>query len=58
MVLAVEAEGLAALAWEPSRGGELFPHLYGALPLAAVEAVTPAPLGPDGIPDLGELDGS
>lgn len=26
-----EAELGAALAWEPSRGGELFPHLYGPL---------------------------
>ena len=24
------------LKWEPSRGGALFPHLYGDLPLAAV----------------------
>jgi len=24
-----------ALRWEPSRGGDLFPHLYGPLPLAA-----------------------
>nr|AHZ45684.1 DUF952 protein [uncultured bacterium] len=26
----------AALKWEPSRGGALFPHLYGDLPLSAV----------------------
>ena len=25
-----------ALRWEPARGGELFPHLYGPLPLRAV----------------------
>ncbi|MEP6918187.1 MAG: DUF952 domain-containing protein [Acidobacteriota bacterium] len=25
--------------WEPSRGGALFPHLYGPLPLSAVRAV-------------------
>ena len=30
------------LRWEPSRGGLLFPHIYGDLPLAAVRAVTPA----------------
>ncbi|HZW17088.1 MAG TPA: DUF952 domain-containing protein [Brevundimonas sp.] len=24
-----------ALRWEPSRGGDLFPHLYGPLPVAA-----------------------
>jgi len=37
-----------ALRWEPSRGGALFPHLYGALELAAVTRVEPLPLGPDG----------
>lgn len=30
------------LRWEPSRGGLLFPHIYGELPLDAVRAVTPA----------------
>ena len=37
-----------ALRYEPSRGGALFPHLYGPLPLAAVDRVEPLPLGPDG----------
>ncbi len=37
-----------ALRWEPSRGGALFPHLYGPLPLAAVRSVEPLPLGADG----------
>jgi uncharacterized protein (DUF952 family) len=37
-----------ALKWEPSRGGALFPHLYGALDFAAVTKVEPLPLGPDG----------
>ena len=37
-----------ALRREVSRGGALFPHLYGVLPLSAVAAVTPLPLGPDG----------
>ena len=37
MLLAIEGDTLgAALRWEPSRGGELFPHLYGALPIASV----------------------
>ena len=36
-----------ALKWEPSRGGALFPHVYGDLPLAAVQWVEPLPLGPD-----------
>jgi uncharacterized protein (DUF952 family) len=26
--------------WEPSRGGQLFPHIHGLLPLAAVVSVT------------------
>lgn len=38
----------AALAWEPSRDGVLFPHLYGPLDVNLVELVDPLPLGPDG----------
>ena len=37
-----------ALRWEPSRGGQLFPHLYGVLSLSAVIRIDPLPLGPDG----------
>ena len=56
VVLEIEASDLGeALVWEPSRGGDLFPHLYGYLPVAAVLAVTQAPLGDDGVPKLGEL---
>lgn len=36
------------LRWEVSRGGQLFPHLYGDLPVAAVTRVTALTLGPDG----------
>ncbi len=37
LLVAVDADALGeTLKWEPSRGGELFPHLYAALPLAAV----------------------
>ena len=46
----------AALRWEPARGGALFPHLYGPLPLEAVRGVDDLPLGPDGahvFPPLG-----
>ncbi|GAA1765382.1 DUF952 domain-containing protein [Luedemannella helvata] len=32
-----------ALRWEPSRGGDLFPHLYAPLPVSAVTAVIPLP---------------
>jgi uncharacterized protein (DUF952 family) len=49
VLVAVEAETLGpTLKWEPSRGGALFPHLYGDLPIAAVAWVRPLPLGPDG----------
>lgn len=37
-----------ALRWEASRGGDRFPHLYGALGVAAVHGVDPLPLGPGG----------
>lgn len=36
------------LRWEPSRGGRLFPHLYGRLPLSAVSRVEALPLSPGG----------
>lgn len=37
LLLAVAADALGdSLKWEPARGGDLFPHLYGALPVAAV----------------------
>lgn len=49
VLVAVEAEALGeALRYEPSRGGDLFPHLYGDLSLGAVRAVHDLPLGPDG----------
>ena len=45
MLLALEADALgAALKWEPSRGGALFPHLYGPLRLADVLWARPLPL--------------
>ncbi len=34
--VAVESLPADALRWEPSRGGQLFPHLYAALPWASV----------------------
>lgn len=42
LLVAVAADTLE-LRWEPSRGGDLFPHLYGALPLTAVRRVSPLP---------------
>ncbi len=56
VVLAIEADDLGeALVWEPSRGGDLFPHLYGHLPVTRVLAVSEAPLAQDGVPQLGDL---
>lgn len=56
VVLTIVADTLGdRLKWEPSRGGDLFPHLYGPLDPALVIAVTPAPLGADGVPDLSDL---
>ncbi|HET9717194.1 MAG TPA: DUF952 domain-containing protein [Pseudolabrys sp.] len=44
------------LKWEPSRGGDLFPHLYGPLIAADVLGVDPLPLGPDGLHRFPPLD--
>jgi uncharacterized protein (DUF952 family) len=54
VLVAVSTAGLD-LRWEPSRGGDLFPHLYDELPLGAVRWVKPLPLAADGrhqFPDL------
>lgn len=55
LVAVEEAELGDALRYEASRGGDLFPHHFGTLPLSAVRWVRPLPLGPDGrhrFPDL------
>jgi uncharacterized protein (DUF952 family) len=49
VLLEVDAMALGTdLKWEASRGGQLFPHLYGALAVSAVAAEFDLPLGPDG----------
>jgi uncharacterized protein (DUF952 family) len=49
VLLAVDPERLGEqLRWEQSRGGELFPHLYGPLDLAHVISVQPLELQEDG----------
>jgi uncharacterized protein (DUF952 family) len=48
LIVAVDEEALS-LRWEPSRGGELFPHVYGPLSLDAVRWVRALPLGDDGV---------
>ncbi len=48
VMLTVNAGRLGdALKWEKSRGGALFPHLYGPLPLSAVLRADVMGLGPD-----------
>ncbi len=57
VLLAVEPALLgAALRWEPSRSGALFPHLYGALPISAVQWTKDLSPGTDGIHILPPLD--
>lgn len=56
LLVAVPADALGeALRWEPSRGGDLFPHLYGSLPVTLAVSVTPMPLGADGRPIVPDL---
>jgi uncharacterized protein (DUF952 family) len=44
LLVAVDAGALGgALKWETSRGGDLFPHLYGALSFKAVRWTRPLP---------------
>jgi uncharacterized protein (DUF952 family) len=58
VLAAVDADALGpALRWEPSRGGDLFPHLYAPLPLAAVRWTRALPLGDDGRHVFGDIDG-
>ncbi|MBB4953131.1 uncharacterized protein (DUF952 family) [Agrobacterium vitis] len=50
LLIAVDAASLGEdLVFEPSRHGDLFPHLYGPLPLAAVLWQKPLVLGSDGL---------
>ena len=56
VVLEVEADDLGeSLRWEPSRGGQLFPHLYAPLEASQVRAVRAAPLDASGVPTIGDL---
>ncbi|MCB2116381.1 MAG: DUF952 domain-containing protein [Rhodobacteraceae bacterium] len=49
VLVAVRPEALgAALKWEPSRGGALFPHLYRPLSLSEVAWDKSLPLGASG----------
>jgi uncharacterized protein (DUF952 family) len=57
IVAAIDPEKLQVpLAWETSRGGALFPHLYAALPMSAVAWVKPLPMLADGSHDFSGID--
>jgi uncharacterized protein (DUF952 family) len=48
-VAAIDLDALGdAVKWEESRGGQLFPHIYGALPLEVVIAYGPLERDDDG----------
>jgi uncharacterized protein (DUF952 family) len=56
LVVGFDAEALGpGLKWEPSRGGDLFPHLYGPLDPALAVEERGAPLDADGQIQLGAL---
>lgn len=55
VIIAIDADALGpALKWEPSRGGALFPHLYGPLDPAHVLNVYDAPLDDNNVPRIPE----
>ncbi len=55
LLIAVEGDTLgAALRYEPSRGGALFPHLYAPLDPRVVRWVAPLAQGSDGSPVIPE----
>jgi uncharacterized protein (DUF952 family) len=63
VLVAIDAGALgAALKWEPSRGGALFPHLYAPLDVTHARMVFDLPLDADGVPvapgDLSDLERS
>jgi uncharacterized protein (DUF952 family) len=50
VIVAVDEAVLGqSLRWEASRGGTLFPHVYGVLPTTAVVWWKPLLLGPQGV---------
>lgn len=58
LLVAIDGDVLGEkLVFEPSRGGDLFPHLYAPLPLSAVLWEKPLPIGSDGahvFPEMAE----
>ena len=57
LLIAIDADQLGEkLVYEPSRGGQLFPHLYVPLRLSAVRWVKPLPINEDGSHTFPEFD--
>lgn len=44
VLIGFREDELADLRWEPSRGGDLFPHVYGAIATALAVSLDPLPL--------------
>jgi uncharacterized protein (DUF952 family) len=57
MLVAVDGDALGpALKWEPSRGGDLFPHLYATLPVSAATWARPLADEINGRREFPEID--
>ncbi len=57
VLLEIDTQALGVpLTWEPSRGGELFPHLYGSMPVAAVLGARALALDAEGVPVVGAIE--
>lgn len=53
LLIAFDEKALGeALVWEPSRGGALFPHLYGELSTALALWQRALPLNAEGVPEI------
>jgi uncharacterized protein (DUF952 family) len=56
VLISIESATLGKdLRWEPSRGGDLFPHLYAHFTPQQIHAAHPLPLSADGEHDFGDL---
>jgi uncharacterized protein (DUF952 family) len=49
LLIAVAEESTGPWRWEAARSGDLFPHLYGDLPVTAAVGIHDLPLGEDGL---------
>jgi uncharacterized protein (DUF952 family) len=55
ILLTVDLALVEGVVWEPSRGGALFPHIYGPLPVTAVTARRSLSVAADGVMSLGPI---